>query len=404
MNATQEIIGFNGPYPDEKKQIKFQALRESAFRFLRGTCHLFYHRCSHLKLAYDPTRSWICGDLHLENFGTFKGDNRLIYFDINDFDEAIQAPCTWDIIRLTCSIAIALQENKVPIEKSISLQRAAIEAYIKTLQQGKAMMIERGNAPSIIKNLFKRLDKRSRNNFIKKHTTIHDSKRIIIIDNVHAHPIEKKNKLKRKLQELFTEHVTWKNYKIIDLAARMAGTSSLVLEKYVLLVRSKLNRKFYLIELKESIASSLRKHKKTQQLDRDHQAARIIELQQQLQFSSPALLGSLKIKDKWYVVKELQPLEDKISAKSLTKMDEWMELTHATASLAAYAHIRTAGWNGSTSIDQLIAFSTQKGLVDKIATDSKKMTEWVYKDYQVFSEYYDQTKSAAHAPPRPIVK
>jgi uncharacterized protein (DUF2252 family) len=390
MEPIREIERFNGPYAEEKRQLKFRALRESAFRFLRGTCHLFYNRCSHLKLAYDPTKTWICGDLHLENFGTFKGDNRLIYFDINDFDESIQAPCSWDIIRLTSSIAIALQENNVSPKKSKALQRAAIKTYLKTLEQGKALMIERGNAPLVVKKLFKRLDKRSRNNFIKKHTTLLDAKRIIIIDKVHTHPLEAKDKLIIKLQDLFTGHDTWKNYKIFDLASRRAGTSSLVLDKYVLLVRSKINRKFYLIELKEAIPSSLRSHKRTHQLQRDHQADRIVELQQQLQFNSPALLGALKMNSTWYVVKELQPMEDKISATSLVKIDEWRQLIEVTAKLAAYAHVRTAGWQDSSTIDQLIAFSTQNDLLKKIASDSKKMIDQVFKDYRVFCEYYDQ--------------
>ena len=26
--------------------------------------------------------SWLCGDLHLENFGSFNRDNRLVYFDM----------------------------------------------------------------------------------------------------------------------------------------------------------------------------------------------------------------------------------------------------------------------------------------------------------------------------------
>jgi len=31
--------------------------------------------------------------------GTYKGDNRLVYFDINDFDEAVLAACTFDVTR-----------------------------------------------------------------------------------------------------------------------------------------------------------------------------------------------------------------------------------------------------------------------------------------------------------------
>jgi hypothetical protein len=33
---------------------------------------------------------------HIENFGSYKGDNRLVYFDIGDFDESLLGPSAWD--------------------------------------------------------------------------------------------------------------------------------------------------------------------------------------------------------------------------------------------------------------------------------------------------------------------
>ena len=69
-------------------------MRKSAFAFLRATCHLFYEDLPKSPLLRKVPPVWACGDLHLENFGSYKGDNRLVYFDLNDFDEALLAPCT----------------------------------------------------------------------------------------------------------------------------------------------------------------------------------------------------------------------------------------------------------------------------------------------------------------------
>ncbi|NJK53097.1 MAG: DUF2252 family protein, partial [Leptolyngbyaceae cyanobacterium SU_3_3] len=68
----------------------------NAFVFLRGSCHLFYEDLPTDSRLDAAPHTWICGDLHLQNFGSYKGDDRLVYFDINDFDEAALAPCTWD--------------------------------------------------------------------------------------------------------------------------------------------------------------------------------------------------------------------------------------------------------------------------------------------------------------------
>ena len=60
--------------------------------FLRGSAHLFHARLKRGVFKPAPV-AWCCGDMHLENFGSYHGDNGLAYFDINDFDEAALAPC-----------------------------------------------------------------------------------------------------------------------------------------------------------------------------------------------------------------------------------------------------------------------------------------------------------------------
>ena len=67
-------------------ELKIRALKESPFRFYGGTCHLFAEDFVKLYKYKPKVKSWICGDLHFENFGSYKGENRLVYFDLNDFD------------------------------------------------------------------------------------------------------------------------------------------------------------------------------------------------------------------------------------------------------------------------------------------------------------------------------
>ncbi len=44
----------------------------------------FYEDLQDVPLPQSPN-TWICGDLHLENFGSYKANNKLVYFDLNDF-------------------------------------------------------------------------------------------------------------------------------------------------------------------------------------------------------------------------------------------------------------------------------------------------------------------------------
>ena len=88
MTVVHSIAEFNRGRDPERLAMKLRAMRADPFVFLRGTCHLFYARLPRDPLLRSAPPTWLCGDLHLQNMGSYKGDNRLVYYDINDFDEA----------------------------------------------------------------------------------------------------------------------------------------------------------------------------------------------------------------------------------------------------------------------------------------------------------------------------
>lgn len=92
IDIVKDIATFNAKREPERLAMKYKLMRTSPFVFLRGTCHLFYERLPLGSMLEGAPAVWVCGDMHLENFGSYKGDNRLVYFDINDFDEACLAP------------------------------------------------------------------------------------------------------------------------------------------------------------------------------------------------------------------------------------------------------------------------------------------------------------------------
>ena len=93
-----------------KKDIKrkHKRMRESPFIFLRATYFRWARKigdwCPELM---DAPRVLSIGDLHLENFGTWRdADGRLVW-GINDFDEAAVMPNVLDLVRLATSIQLA---------------------------------------------------------------------------------------------------------------------------------------------------------------------------------------------------------------------------------------------------------------------------------------------------------
>src|SRR6266567_7124652 len=95
--------------PDLVKR-KLRRIDESVFTFFRGTDHLFGRAWPSLKPEDPGPAVLCCGDLHVENFGAYQTEEGDFRFDINDFDEALVAYCSFDLTRCTASILLAGEE------------------------------------------------------------------------------------------------------------------------------------------------------------------------------------------------------------------------------------------------------------------------------------------------------
>jgi Uncharacterized protein conserved in bacteria (DUF2252) len=116
-----------------KKDIKHKHVRmkKSAFIFLRATYFRWAKQIGKLcPDLMDAPRVLSVGDLHLENFGTWRdGDGRLVW-GVNDFDEAAVMPYPLDLVRLMASIRLA--------PKLAVSDRAAAQALLRGYRAGLA--------------------------------------------------------------------------------------------------------------------------------------------------------------------------------------------------------------------------------------------------------------------------
>jgi hypothetical protein len=92
-------------------QYKHEQMAKDAFAFLRGTFYRWIQGWSELSRdsANAPTVLAV-GDLHTENFGTWRDAEGRLIWGVNDFDESQDLPYTIDLIRLATS---ALLKEKV---------------------------------------------------------------------------------------------------------------------------------------------------------------------------------------------------------------------------------------------------------------------------------------------------
>jgi uncharacterized protein (DUF2252 family) len=62
------------------------------------------------------------GDLHLENFGTWRDGLGRLAWGINDFDEAYPLPYTHDLVRLATSAFLAVEQEHLCIKQKAACQ------------------------------------------------------------------------------------------------------------------------------------------------------------------------------------------------------------------------------------------------------------------------------------------
>jgi Uncharacterized protein conserved in bacteria (DUF2252) len=114
--SASYLIWLHGYIPLNSADLKLKTatMREGPFPFLRGSFYrwaqVFPQLCEPLMNA--PTVLGI-GDLHLENFGTWRDSEGRLVWGINDFDEACHLPYTSDLVRLATSAHLAVEELKL---------------------------------------------------------------------------------------------------------------------------------------------------------------------------------------------------------------------------------------------------------------------------------------------------
>ena len=356
------IERYNQGREAERLALKYRAMRADAFVFLRGSCHLFYADLPDRPLLRKAPLAWICGDLHLENFGTYKGDNRLVYFDLNDFDEAALAPCTWELVRAATSILVAAGPLGLAANAAQALCRQYLNAYSEALANGKARWIDRDAAEGLLARLFDTLKDRKREEFIASRTLLHKGKRILNTDGHKALPVTaaQRDKVTALMRKFSAARDNPGFYRVIDVARRIAGTGSLGIERYAILIHGKGGPDgHYLLDLKQALPSALAPRLKAPQPKWATHAERVVAIQNRMQAVAPAFLQAVTSGATSYILKGLQPSQDRVNLRDAHGDLPLLEtLTREFGRITAWDQLRASGRQGSDNADALLAFGS----------------------------------------------
>jgi hypothetical protein len=117
-------------------KLKHAAMKASLFPFMRAT----YYRWAEVwpevcRDVASATEALSVGDLHVENFGTWRDTDGRLIWGVNDFDEASWLPYTNDLVRLVASANMAIDANHMSLNRKDACN-AVLEGYQRSLAAG----------------------------------------------------------------------------------------------------------------------------------------------------------------------------------------------------------------------------------------------------------------------------
>lgn len=139
VKATRQYedwLAHRTPLVTKDLQLKHASMKEAVFPFLRATYYrwaqIWPEVCSDLAKG---SRVLAVGDLHVENFGTWRDSEGRLIWGVNDFDEAHPLAYANDLVRLAVSAHLAAEAGHLPLKRK-DICSTILEGYCDGLRAG----------------------------------------------------------------------------------------------------------------------------------------------------------------------------------------------------------------------------------------------------------------------------
>jgi uncharacterized protein (DUF2252 family) len=337
---------------------KYRKMAAEPFAFYRGSAPLFY---ADLAEREDPwadestSRVWIQGDLHAENFGTYMDGEGHLVFDVNDFDEAYLGHFTWDLQRLSASVALMGWTKAIADEDITGLVGTCLRAYLDQVERfvdsdrDHEWALTLDNATGAVREALVEAQLSTRVDLLDRDTVIEEAQRRFrggamvrrlgdderaAVESAYAAYLETIPQSKR-LGSL--------TYTLKDVVGKAGfGIGSAGLPAYNLLVEGHteaLENDVVLSMKQGNVAAPSRVVSDPRCRDAfAHHGHRTALSQRALQAHSDPWLGWTELDDVGFVVQELSPYEADLDWSSLTEPEEMGEVLEQLGRATAKVH------------------------------------------------------------------
>ncbi|MEB7455034.1 DUF2252 family protein [Lysinibacillus sphaericus] len=383
---------------------KYQKMLESPFRFFRGSAYLFYFDMTKISsIFHTPTLkpTWIQGDMHMDNFGAFQNEDGTIVFDVNDFDEGYVGSYLYDIIRMSVSIALYLEEQGVHRTAQETAIQHLLNSYMDQLKRFQrkqddplTLVFTKENTKGPAKKLLKKLEKRQSSQFLQDISYVNEDGQRLFISNDEIQPVtaDEYNAITSALPA----------YKIKDIACKYgSGTASIGLKRYYILVENKKGASGVgelVLEMKEvrtAIPAYFLPYNQEFWKHYEHQGARVVGTQKAMHHLEDPHLDYITMNEQEFYIRERSPYKKKVKPKNYKNVEDYYATTSIMGQIAAkiharadidYSHVFT--YHSEDEILKTIG-KDRHVFVDQVILQAMNYKDTVSSDFDLFKNWVD---------------
>jgi uncharacterized protein (DUF2252 family) len=178
--------------------------------------------------------------------------------------------------------------------------------------------------------------------------------------------------------------------RVLDVVRRVAGTGSLGVQRFAVLVEGRGGPDGnFVLDVKEARRSALAPYSTATQPHWPSEAARVVGVQRRAEAIAPALLHVLHIGKSSFVLKELQPLIDRLTIDDTTSGTDLGLIMVTMGHVLGWSHLRASGREGSAIADDFVKFGGERWWVRETLAFARRYREVVKADYNEFVSAYD---------------
>lgn len=392
-SVFDQIRQFNSDRDPKLLRLKYRGMDAGPFAFFRGTDHLFARAWPWFKPSDVGPDVLLSGDLHLENFGAYRGEDGVFRYDINDFDESVIGPSSFDLVRCATSTLLAAEDWKLsPVTAAqilwtyLASYRMAMEVMARTGQQGELTLAiaegaiakllgatSLGSQAALLRELTERVGGRRRIVRGKKHPKV---------DTAIGEQV------KHAVEECGARRGEAAAYQVLDVTRRVAGIGSLGVRRYAALVDGGGTKTTHrLLDLKQQGRPSILACSPARQPHFDNEAQRVVAAQRQLQARPAAGLDTIKIGQDWFRMRELVPDENRSGLERLAhKPSKLRDAVEVAGRITAWSHWRGTGGEPRPQ-QELLRWSAGPG-VEAVIPAAIRYAAQTLVDYKAFHAAY----------------